>query len=261
MRRILLTLAVLLTAPGAGAAEGLRDQIEGLLRDQGCTLPLERIEGVFTVMGFGAVEVQAAVDGLVAAGKAGLSPDRRDLVLAPEACRPPVELPRRVRAVPWIEERLARAPGCRRPLAELEREAREGGVAAEEFGRAVRDLSALGRYRTEGGMLALRPDLCAPGRAPDRPLARIEALGTESLRAAIGLLAMERGCRLPLGDRPALLRDLAATATRRLLDGPELSPDAAAALERRLGEVLEDPGPVYRLDREAGEIVALHCRP
>ncbi|EYD77809.1 hypothetical protein Rumeso_00536 [Rubellimicrobium mesophilum DSM 19309] len=261
MRLVLLTLAVLLLAPGARAEERLRDEVTGLLRSQDCAMPLERIEGVFTVMGHDLAELEAAVDGLLESGGAALSPDRRTLVLAPEACRPRIEIPREVEAVPWIEERLALARGCRRPLGVLEGEAREAGVAAEEFERAVRDLSAVGRYMTEGEALGLRADLCGPGREPDRPLARVEALRTEGLRATIGLLAMERGCRLPLSDRPALLRDLGATAVERMGLGRELSPDAAAALERRLAETLADPGPAYRIDRAAGEIVAIHCRP
>ena len=258
--RAALLIGLVLVAPSA-RAEALRDEVKGLLRTYDCALSLDRLRSVFTVMGHEAAELETAVESLTDSGEAAVSPDGAELVLAPEVCRAPIPTRRRVLAVPWIEERLAVAPGCRMRIGELSDGAKEAGVAAPDFERAVRDLSALGRYRAEGGALALRDDLCGPGRAEDRPLARVEALGTESLRAVIGLLAMERACRLPLADRAALMRDLGVTAVERLNLGRDLSADAGAALERRLGEALEDPGPAYRIDRDGREIVAVHCRP
>jgi hypothetical protein len=70
---------------------------------------------------------------------------------------------------------------------------------------------------------------------------------------------MERGCRLPLGDREGLVRDLAIVAQEWLALGQDLSPDAQAALRRRIGEALEDPGPAFRAGGE--ELVARFCLP
>lgn len=259
LRAALLT-GVLLGASPVGAEELTREMVD-LLRSTNCALPLERIKSVLTVMGHAATEVEAAVDGLIAAGEAGLSPDRRELVLTPRACRVQMTVPRSIAAVPWIEERLAAMPECRMQLSELVREAEAAGVKLEDFHRVVRHLSALGRYLLEGDNLELRTDLCEPGREADRPLARIEALGPDALRATLGLLAMERGCRLSLADQPALLRDLGDTATEYLNIGLDLSADAKAALELRLTEMLKNPGPAYRIDEETSEIAALYCRP
>ena len=62
MRRILLTLAVLLAASGVGAEE-LRDQIPGLLRSTGCAMPLERYHlSPSSRVSFSSLSAQAVAD-------------------------------------------------------------------------------------------------------------------------------------------------------------------------------------------------------
>ena len=247
--------AALLLWPAAAPAQDLRAEIEGLLRARGCAMTEEALAEVFTVMGRSPEEVREAVAGLVAAGSA-LREDG-ELRLLPESCRP--QLPSRVPPLPWIEERLAEAPGCRRALPGLRAEAEKGGIAGEAFGRVVSALEDLGRIVVEDGTARLRPDLCGPDASRDRGLDRVLLLRRNSFRAVLGLLAMNRGCRLPLGDREALVRDLALVAREQLLLGSPLSEEAVRALSRRLSEALDDPGPAFRA--EGGELVAIYCRP
>lgn len=84
-------------------------------------------------------------------------------------------------------------------------------------------------------------------------------MGQDSFRAMLGLLALDRDCRLDLAHRGALLRDLMAMAGERLNLGPTLSDAAAEALRLRIGEALDDPGPAYR--REGNALVARYCLP
>lgn len=247
--------AALSLSPAVVAAQDLEGEILDLLRARDCAMELGAVGEVFAVMGHPADAVAEAVEALLESGRAVT--DGRRLALKAETCQPPA--PARVPTVPWIEERLAQAPGCRRPLARLASEAAAAGILPEAFDRAVAALAALGRLAVADGEARLRPDLCLPGAERDRGLDRVLSLGRDSYRALLGLLAMERGCRLPLGDREGLVRELALVARERLFLGPGLSEDAARALSRRIGEALEDPGPAYRVEGE--ELVARYCLP
>ena len=241
--------------PAVGTAQDLQGQILDLLRARGCALEVAALGEVFTVMGHPPEAVTDAVDALVGSGEA--ASDGRTLILGAEDCRPP--MPPRVPPVPWIEERLAESPECRRPLAEMAAEAAAAGILPEAFGRVVEALADLGRLALEGGEARLRPDLCRPGSERDRGLDRVLSLGRDSVRAMLGLLAMERDCRLPLDDREGLVRDLARIARQQLALASGLSEEAARALSRRIGEALDDPGPAFRV--EGGELVARYCLP
>lgn len=241
--------------PAAGAADGLEGEIFDLLRARGCAMEVAALREVFTVMGHPAEAVTAAVEGLVASGEAGT--DGRTLALAAGRCPAPTSS--RVPPGPWIEERLAEAPECRRPLAEIASEAAAAGIVPEAFERVVAALTALGRLDLVDGEARLRPDLCLPGLERDRGLDRVLSFGRDSFRAILGLLAMERECRLPLGDREGLVRDLALVAREGLALGPDLSEEASQALSRRIDEALNDPGPAFRVEGE--ELVARFCLP
>lgn len=247
--------AALLLWPAAVAADDLDGEIFDLLRARGCAMEVMALEEVFTVMGHPAEAVTAAVEALVESGKA--TTDGRALALTAEACPPPASA--RVPPMPWIEERLAAMPGCRRPLAEIAAEAAAAGIVTEAFDRVVAALTALRRLEVEDGEARLRQDLCLPGVERDPGLDRVLSLGRDSFRAVLGLLAMERECRLPLGDREALVRDLALVAQEGLVLGQDLSEEASRALSRRIDEALEDPGPAFRVEGE--ELVARFCLP
>lgn len=251
----LAALCLALTA-GAASAQDLRGEIVDLLRARDCAMEVGAVAEVFGVMGREAGDVAEAVDGLVAAGSADLLAGR--LMLDPALCSPDPE-GRRVPPLPWIEERLAAAPGCRLPRDALAREAEAARIPAGDFERAAGDLIALGRLRGEGAELRLSPDLCAPGAPRDRQLDRVLSVGRDSTRALLGLVALDRGCRLPLADREALLADLADDAAERLFLGRRLSDEAGEALRLRLGDALDDPGPAFRV--EGAWLVARYCVP
>lgn len=253
MRLVALALTSL---AGAASAQDLGGEIVNLLRARDCSMEAAALADVFTVMGRDPQEIGDALGGLLASGSVRLSAGR--LALSPALCEPapPTD---RVAPLPWIEDRLAAAPGCWMPRPDLAAEAEAAGVPRSAFDRAVGDLSTLGRLVEERGGLRLRLDICAPGTPRDRQLDRVLLLGQDSFRAVLGLLALERGCRLDLGDRGALLRELMATAIERLNLGPVLSDAAAEALRLRIGEALDDPGPAYR--REGDALVARYCLP
>lgn len=253
MRLATFALAVL---AGSASAQDLGGEIVGLLRARDCSMEAAAVADVFTVMGHAPQEIDGALRELLASGSISFVAGR--LALSPALCEP---APRgdRVAPLPWIEDRLAAAPGCWMPLPDLLAEAEMAGVPRPAFDRALGDLSALGRLVDERGGLRLRVDICAPGTPRDRQLDRVLLLGRDSFRALLGLLALERDCRLDVGDRGALLGDLMAMAAERLGLGASLSDAAAEALRLRIGEALDDPGPAFR--REPGWLVARYCVP
>ena len=253
MRLVVVALAAL---AGPVAAQGLGDEIVGLLRARDCSMGAAAVAEVFVVMGRAREEIDAAVDSLVIAGSATLLGGR--LALAAEICQHVPERDR-VPPLPWLEERLRREPGCGMALTGLREEAVGAGVPQADFDRAAADLSALGRLGAVGDAVRLRADLCAPGSPRDRQVDRILSLGRDSYRAVLGTLALERGCRLPLEDRDTLLAELMAQAAVTLFLGRDLSDEAGEALRLRMSEALDDPGPAYRI--ESGEVVARFCLP
>lgn len=191
----------------------------------------EALLEVFTVMGRGPEDVRAAMAGLVASGSA------------------------RARAA-----RIAsRRPSAGRPLDGLLAEARGDGIRPEAFDRVISAMADLGRIAMVGGVARLRSDLCGPAASRGRGLDRVLLPGRDSFRAVLALMAIQRGCRLPLDDREGLVRDLGLIARERLLLGSDMSDEAASALSRRLSEALDDPGPAFRV--EEGEPVARYCMP
>jgi hypothetical protein len=253
MRLAALALAMLARP---ALAQDLGGDIVELLRGRDCAMEVAAVAEVFSVMGRVPQEIEEAVDRLLASGSANLLGGT--LALSPSLCEPEPARDR-VAPLPWLEERLAAAPGCWMALPELAAEAGLIGVPQQAFDRAVGDLSALGRVAEEDGGLRLRLDLCAPGMPRDWQLDRVLLLGEESVRAMLGLLALERGCRLDLGDSGALLQDLMAEAAERFFLNPTLSDAAVEALRLRIGEALDDPGPAYR--REGDVLVARYCLP
>ncbi len=253
MRLAALALAMLARP---ASAQDLGGDIVELLRGRDCAMEVAAVAEVFSVMGRAPQDIEEALDGLLAAGSADLLGGR--LALSPALCEPEPAADR-VAPLPWLEERLAAAPGCWMTLPELAAEAGAIGVPRQAFDRAVVDLSALGRVAREEGGLRLRLDLCAPGTLRDWQLDRVLLMGQESVRAVLGLLALERGCRLDMGDDGALVQDLMALAAERFYLGPTLSDAAVEALRLRIGEALDDPGPAYR--REGDVLVARHCLP